>query len=340
MVLYFGNMLSRHGKSPALMELVVPKLGESIEIKGFSNKKSQWGRLISMVSALLLYRNKCTLVIIDTFSTRAFWYCYILSLLCRLFKIPYLPVLHGGLFESRLRDTPKMSKQIFSNSAANISPSLFLKNVFESHHYKVIYIPNFLDLEQYPFKEREKQKPNLLWVRAFHKIYNPMMAVRVVKELVEKWPAVSLTMVGADKDGSLLEAKQLAKELGVKNNIKFTGYLSKTDWIALSSQSDFFINTTTADNMPVSVMEAMALGLVIISTNVGGIPFLLKNESDSFLVDNNDSYAMAQRINILLQDSSIGVQLAANARKHSEIFSWNHVGKQWLAAIAEFKRER
>jgi len=261
-------------------------------------------------------------------------------MLCRLFRIPYLPVLHGGLFENRLRNTPKMSKQVFSNSAANISPSLFLKNVFESYHYKVIYIPNFLDLEHYPFKDRVKQKPNLLWVRAFHKIYNPKMAVRVVKELVEKWPEVSLTMVGADKDGSLLEAKQLAKELGVENNLKFTGYLSKADWITRSSQNDFFINTTTADNMPVSVMEAMALGLVIISTNVGGIPFLLKDRINAYLVDSNDSKAMANQISFLLSRSAVGLEVATNARKQSEAFSWDKVGKQWLSVVEEYKRAR
>ena len=80
-------------------------------------------------------------------------------------------------------------------------------------------------------------------------------------------------MVGPDKDGSLEKTKQYAKEKGVLHRVRFTGGLSKTEWIELSKDYNIFINTTNVDNTPVSVMEAMALGFPVISTNVGGVPF-------------------------------------------------------------------
>lgn len=322
------------------MELVVPKLSESLTIKGYSDKRTQLSRLIDMIRALLRHRRHCSLVIIDTFSTRAFWYCYVISLMCRIFKIPYLPVVHGGLFENRLRNSPSISRQVFSNSATNISPSLFLKEIFERNGYEIVYIPNFIDLNQYAYRKRTVLKPNLLWVRAFHKIYNPLMAIRVIKQLTEYFPEALLTMVGTDKDGSLAETQQLAKELGIESNVRFTGYLKKTDWIALSTQSDFFINTTTADNMPVSVMEAMALGLPIVSTNVGGIPYLLNDGINSYLVDNNDDQRMANCIRSLIAESKAGMHIASEARKQSEKLSWDKVGHQWISLIDKLSIKR
>ncbi len=340
MILYLGNMLSRHGKSPALMELIVPRLSKHINIKAYSDQKSQVGRLVQMMMAVVRYRSQCSLVMIDTFSTTAFWYCYILSMMCRLFNIPYLPVLHGGLFETRLKQTPRLSRQVFNHAAANISPSLFLKQIFEQNQYTVINIPNFISLEDYPFGNRTLFKPRLLWVRAFHEIYNPYMAIQAIKLLADQFPEASLTMVGSDKDGSMERSKQMARELGVEDRINFTGYLSKEEWIGLSAEHDFFINTSTADNMPVSVMEGMSLGLVVISTNVGGIPFLLRDRVDAYLVDSNDSKSMADRIKEVILQPQVGRQLTEAARHKSETFSWPIIQAQWLLTINQFKKKR
>ena len=145
---------------------------------------------------------------------------------------------------------------------------------FKSEGFQnLISIPNVIEIENYPFLERKKAKPNLLWVRSFAKIYNPMMAVDVFVSLKRKYPEATLCMVGPEKDGSLSIAKQKAAALEL--DIQFTGKLTKEEWINESKQYDIFVNTTHFDNMPVSVVEAMSLGLAVVSTNVGGIPFLL-----------------------------------------------------------------
>ena len=99
------------------------------------------------------------------------------------------------------------------------------------------------------------------------------MAVKVLQQLQKQYPSATLTMVGPDKDGSLQTTKDFAKSLGI--TVNFSGQLTKEEWWELASKHDIFINTTHFDNTPVSVMEAMALGLPVVSTNVGGIPYLL-----------------------------------------------------------------
>ena len=103
-------------------------------------------------------------------------------------------------------------------------------------------------------------------------------------------------MVGPDKDGSLSVVKQKATDLDVLDSIYFTGRLSKKEWISKSCDFSFFINTTNADNTPVSVMEAMALGFPVITTNVGGIPYLFINGVEGIQVPANDANAMADAI--------------------------------------------
>ena len=98
-----------------------------------------------------------------------------------------------------------------------------------------------------------------------------------------------LCMIGPDRDGSMAEFIKYAESKGVIERIKITGKLSKEEWIKVSEDYDFFINTTNIDNTPVSVIEAMALGLIVVSTNPGGIPFLLTADKDSILVEPGDS---------------------------------------------------
>ena len=96
-----------------------------------------------------------------------------------------------------------------------------------------------------------------------------------------------------------------------------------------------FINTTNVDNTPVSVIEAMALGLPVVSTNVGGIPFLLEDGVDALLVEPNDQEAMCRAIERLKSDPELVKQLTLNARKKVENFDWEVVKHQWKKLFDE-----
>ncbi len=166
-------------------------------------------------------------------------------------------------------------------------------------------------------------------MRAFDEIYNPEMAIRVLHLLLSEYPDARLCMVGPDKDGSMEHCKELARELGVADRVRFTGLLPKAEWLALSAEYDIFINTTNVDNTPVSVIEAMALGLPVVSTNVGGLPYLLEDGRDALLVPAADPEAMVQAVASLLCDSQRAVDMTKRARKKVEFFDVNVVVEQW-----------
>ncbi|MBP9192953.1 MAG: glycosyltransferase family 4 protein, partial [Ignavibacteria bacterium] len=176
-------------------------------------------------------------------------------------------------------------------------------------------------------------RAKLLWVRSFHEIYNPVLALEILKALKENFPDAELCMVGPDKDGSLEKVKVKATELGINDSLKFTGKLSKEEWLKLSEEYDIFINTTNFDNHPVSVIEAMALGLPVVSTNVGGLPFLIENNKDGILVNPGNKEEFVISIEKLISDNKLATDLAVNARKKVEEFDWEVVKLKWFDLI-------
>jgi L-malate glycosyltransferase len=152
-----------------------------------------------------------------------------------------------------------------------------------------------------------------------------------LKQVQEKYPIATLTMVGPPKEVAIEQVQTRARELEVE--VTVTGQLSKQQWIELSESHDIFINTTNIDNTPVSVMEAMALGLPVVSTNVGGVPYLIEHGQDGLLVPPKDPKKMAQAVFQLLDDSSLVNLLTQNARMKVESFDWEIVKKQWIKLL-------
>lgn len=333
-LLYIGNKLSSHGFNKTTIEtLGLSFVNEGYNVVYASDKKNFIARVLDMIFILLMKFRRVDYVIIDTYSTKAFWYSFIISQLCRVLGKKYIPILHGGNLPSRLETSPFLCKQLFNNAYKNVAPSNYLKSEFEAKGFEnIIYIPNTIEINHYVFKRRINFTPKLLWVRAFANIYNPKMAIDVLLELRKTHPEASLTMVGPDKDGSLIETQKKANDLGLK--VQFTGQLSKEEWWQLAEEHDIFINTTHFDNTPISVMEAMALGLPVVSTNVGGISYMLTNNENAILIDDNDVIGMAKAIALLILNSDNHIEkIVSNARKNVETKDWKHVKEQWVSLL-------
>jgi glycosyltransferase involved in cell wall biosynthesis len=191
-------------------------------------------------------------------------------------------------------------------------------------------LPNPLDMELYRFKHRERPQCTLTWLRAFHSTYNPSLAPRVVALLAQEFPDIRLTMVGPDKgDGSFQQTVRVAAELSVTDRVELPGGVFKTDVPHWLNKADIFLNTTNVDNTPISVLEAMACGLCVVSTNAGGIPYLLEHEHDALLVPPDDPEAMAAAVRRLLTEPGLADRISRNARQKVEKFDWSIILPQW-----------
>ena len=320
-----------------LNSTTIETLGSALEREGFkifyaSSKKNPLLRLLDMCWVTFRQRNNVSMVLIDTYSTSAFWYAFLVSQFCRLLGLQYIPILHGGNLPQRLKKNPYLSKLVFKKAYQNVAPSKYLQSIFEAFGYQnVFHIPNTIEIKNYTYQERDFDVPKLLWVRAFAEIYNPKMAVDVFSLIKEKYPDATLCMIGPDKDGSMVTTREYAESLNL--SVEFTGRLSKQEWISLSRDFNVFINTTHFDNTPVSVIEAMALGLLTVSTKVGGIPFLLEHGKTALLVPDNDVLAMTQAVELLTEDPAVRI-IGNNARRKVEQWDWEVVKNQWVEILS------
>ena len=333
-LIYIGNKsgVSKHANMSS-----IDILGRLLEESGYkiyyaSSKKNIVLRLLHMLWVCFKYSNRADYVLIDTYSTLNFYYAYFVSQMCRLLHLKYIPILHGGKLPNRLQQSPKLSKAIFNHAYKNVSPSKYIKSKFEAFGYKnLICIPNSIELGNYKFKKREFDEANLLWVRSFSEIYNPFLGIKVLKALKDESINAKLCMVGPDSDGSLQKAKNYANELQVE--VIFTGKLDKKEWINLSENYNIFINTTHVDNMPVSIIESWALGLPVVSTNVGGIPFFVKHNENGILVEPNMESAFVDAIKKLISSKNYGNKIAEEARRCAENLDWNVVKNHWIKVL-------
>ena len=333
-ILYIGNKLSDPNANPTSHKSLVKGLeSEGFRIHSASELKNKFLRLADMILAFLRYSRKFEFVLIDVYSTQNFWYAIIIARLSRVFGKKYIPILHGGDLKTRFENSTFATKKLLENSYHIVSPSLYYKNeVINLGYHKVMHIPNPIYVKNYTFKKRNTFQPKLLWVRAFNEIYNPLMAIKALELILNKYPNAELCMVGPNKDGSL----ELCKKYALNNNlpVTFTGKLKKKEWTHLASEFDIFINTSNIDNSPLSVIEAMALGIPIITTNVGGMPFMIDDGVDGILINKEAPDEISNWVNWIIQHPEQTSEMTMKARRKILNYDWNKIKEDWKELLA------
>jgi glycosyltransferase involved in cell wall biosynthesis len=330
-VLLVGNFLSAtRGTRGVCEDLALRLKAADWSVITTSSCPGRLRRLVDFLLTVWRCRNQYHVAHVDVYSGLAFVWAELVCWALRIVKKPYVLTLRGGNLPSFAQKRGERVLRLLQSSSIVTTPSAYLFEQMHPYRKELVLLPNPLDLGKYSFKHRAHPAPKLVWLRAFHDIYNPSLAVQVVALLVRDLPAVQLSMMGPDsRDGSLEETKKLATQLGVMDRLTCTGPVAKLDVPHLLNQGDILLNTPRVDNTPVSVLEAMACGLCVVSTNVGGIPYLLEHEGDALLVPTDDAAAMAQAVRRLLTEDGLAEQLSRNGRRKAEQLDWSIVLPRW-----------
>lgn len=339
-VLLVGNFLNNSFCDLSVSEKLAARLADADwNVITTSTKWGRLARLIDMVTTTWSERHWYSVAHIDVFSGWSFFWAEAVCWMLRRVGKSYILTLRGGGLPTFARYRQRRVQSLLCSAAAVTTPSRYLLEQMNIYCDNMQLIPNPIDLNTYSFSLRKRPQPRLVWLRAFHEIYNPSLAPEVVAELSKYYSDIQLIMAGRDKgDGSFQKTKHLSTVLGVTKQIAFPGLIPREEISSWINKGDIFLNTTNVDNTPISVLEAMACGLCVISTNVGGIPYLLENEKDALLVPPDDSEAMVAAVNRILTDSDLAKKLSQNARAKVEQFDWAIVLPQWkslLKSVAE-----
>ena len=291
-------------------------------------------RLLDIVLTLIRRRKQIDTVCLQVYGGPSFVVEDVASRLAHTFGHRLVMVLHGGAMPPFMTRFPTWSRRVLRRADLLITPSQYLADFIRKQGFSCCVIPNALDLTLYQFRHRKEVKPRLVWLRALHRIYQPEMAIKVLRDISCRFPDASLIMAGPDKkDGSLEAVKKLARELGLADRLQIAGGVSKTDVPNCLARGDIFLNTTLYESFGISVMEAAAVGLPIVTTNVGELQYLWKHGQDAMQVPPDDAIAMAAAVQQVLLDSGLSGRLSLNARRKAEQYDWSRVLPLWEAAL-------
>lgn len=327
-----GSFLSKSTGNYSVGESLAQQLSASgYHVRLISEKQNRLGRLLDMHLSIWFQRHSFELAYVEVYSGRAFFWAETVVEMLRLIGKPIVLALHGGNLPEFAQRWPGRVRRLLDIASMVVAPSEYLQATLKQYRGDIRLIPNPIDVDKYPFRARFQVQPSLVWLRSFHQIYNPIIVPEVIKQLTASNPDIHITMIGPDKgDGSLQAMKKLADQFEVSERIDTPGAIPKALVPEYLSAHDIFLNTTNFDNTPVSVLEAMACGLCVVSTDVGGLTYLLENEMDALLVPGNDPTAMVMAVQRLLDNSDLSSRLSTNARRKVERFDWKFVLPQWV----------
>jgi glycosyltransferase involved in cell wall biosynthesis len=275
-------------------------------------------------------------LLITVFGQRAFAYEAAAIAYGKLFRRRTVIVLRGGEMPAFVTRWSRIVPRILNLADVVVVPHDYLHQKLRPLGVRVDEIvPNVIELERYPFKQRSKVGARFLYLRGLHPHYNPHMAIRAFALIQERRPDASLTMAGAE-DIDAASTRALAAELKVRN-VSFVGMVSKQRVIELAGEHDIHIVTNRFDNFPVSLVEMWACGLPVVATAVQGIPYLVRDGHDALLVPSDDHQAMARECLRLLDSPEVVERLSRNGRARAEALGWDVVGARWQELL--FKTE-
>lgn len=213
-----------------------------------------------------------------------------------------------------------------------VVPSGFLRGVFGKLGVDGRVIPNTIDLSRFQPRRRPlgRADKHVIVTRNLEPIYDISTALRAFAQVKAELPRARLTVAGSGPE--LGKLQQLARDLGVADAVDFPGRIDNDQMDALYASADLMLNPSTVDNMPISILEAFASGVPVVSTDVGGVPFIAEDGRTALLVPPRDAEAMAGAMLRLLRDDAFAERVAAAGLSESQHYAWPVVREQWLAA--------
>jgi len=251
---------------------------------------------------------------------------------------PVLVNYRGGEAAGFLARSAAQVRLTMRRAAVLAVPSGFLQQVFGQHGMPAAVLPNIVDLERYqPRAERRPLGAHVVVTRNLEPLYDNASAIKAFARLAAARPGARLTLAGSGPQQAELQA--LAAALGIAERVRFAGRLDRGEVAALLQDADVSLNPSLADNMPNSVLEALAAGVPVVSTRVGGVPFVVDDERTALLVPPGDAEAMARAMARLLDDAGLWRRLSDNGLAEVQRYTWQAVAPT-LASLYRRALER
>ena len=252
-------------------------------------------------------------------------------IVARLLRKPVVLHYHSGEADDHLSRWRAMIRPVLALVNQIVVPSGYLEKVFASHGYRARVIPNAIDTCRFHYRQRYSLRARLLSVRNLQRHYGVDHIIRAFAQLRLRFPEATLTIVGEGSQRS--ELRTLVDKLAVAG-IRFLGAVDPAGMPAIYDAADVFVNASVIDNQPVSILEAFASGLPVVSTPTGDIASMLRGGDAGILVNSPDPSGFAAAVASLFVDPELSLRLTACARKQLEQYTPAVVCEQWRSVYS------
>jgi len=261
------------------------------------------------------------------FATPAVW-------IARIRGVPSVVNYRGGEAETFLLHSNGVVLKTLHGASALAVPSGFLQQVFARRGVPSEIVPNIVDIERFrpSGSAPPRGRARLVVARSLEPIYDIPTALRAFALVRDAMPDALLTVAGVGPE--LLALQALATQLHIADAVDFCGRLDRDQMAELYRSASVVINSSRVDNMPNSILEAMASGAPVVSTDVGGVPFILKNGVTGLLVAAGDHVAMAAAVRRVLGDPDLAERLRVAALAEVQQYTWPRVRQRWTDVYA------
>jgi len=254
----------------------------------------------------------------------------------RLWRRPVVVNFRGGNARVFFQRRPRALRWLRRADRVTV-PSGFLRDVFAEFDVATTTVPNIADVGRFRYRARATRVPHLLVARHLEPWYNVALAIRAFERIRAARPAATLTIAG---DGSQRpDLERLVAERRI-DGVRFLGRVPNPRMTELYDRCDVALNPSNIDNMPISVLEAFAAGLSVVSTNVGGVPYIVSDRRTGFLVPPEDVEAMAARVLWVCEHPEEAAAVADRARRACEAYTWPAVRRALLAVYRDVLSRR
>jgi L-malate glycosyltransferase len=234
---------------------------------------------------------------------------------------------HSGEAEDHLQRWRRSAIPTIRIADKLIVPSPYLVRTFAKAGLRASPIFNLIEIDRFPFRERPALRPVFLSNRNFEKHYGVDLVLRAFATIQKRIPESRLIIAGDGPERTSLE--ELARDLKLQN-AEFTGRVAHERIVELYDSADIFLNGSEIDNQPLSLLEAFACGLPVVTTDAGGIPDMVVTGKTALVVPRGEYEQLAASALYLLDDSVLAQSIIRQAREECRKYQWGAVRNQWL----------
>jgi len=341
-----GTFPPPRGGMSMLIDALSTRLAEKgvevfkVDVKGRERKSvyrigaRDFTRMADIMSKLLINRDKY-----DVINVHANSYMSYLSLtlplivLSKAVKRPIVVMYHSGDAATFFTGHVLKTLSLFKKADKILVQSEFLKRFFDSLGVEVGIIPNFLYFDVAP---RKAVPFRILANRNLYPHYCMDVALKAFIQIAAEFPQARLALAGSGTEAERL--REMAEAAGLSDRVEFLGSLDRPRMTEEYAKADVLVNPSSVDNAPITLIEGLSFGLPIITTNVGGIPYMVEPDKTALMVPPKDATAIANALRRVFLDSKLKKSLSANALKEAEKYSAERIISQWVEVFGELKK--